>query len=76
MEEAVQGMLESGMTERSESPWSFPIVVVDKKDGGVDFSKLNAVSKPLAVPLLLIDDILTLLGRAKYFSTIDLRSGY
>lgn len=26
---------------RSESPWSFPIVVVDKKDGGVDFSKLN-----------------------------------
>lgn len=61
---------------RSESSWSFPIVVVDKKDGGVDFSKLNAVSKPLTVPLLLIDDILTLLGRAKYFSTIDLRSGY
>lgn len=28
------------------------------------------------MPLLLIDDILTLLRRAKYFSTIDLRSGY
>lgn len=68
------------MIERSRSPWSFPIAVVDKKDGGhrfcVDFRKLNAFSKPLAVLLPLIDDILALLGKAKCFSTIDLRSGY
>lgn len=56
------------MIERFKSPWSFPIVVVDKKDGGcrfcADFMKLNAISKPLAVSLPLIEDILALLGKA------------
>lgn len=70
-------MLES---KRSESPWSFPIVVVDKKYGGhrfcLDFRKLNAILNPLATPRPLIDNILALLGRSKCFSTIDLRSEY
>lgn len=51
-------------------------MIVSKKDGGhrfcVDFRKLNSISKPLP----LIDDILALLGKAKYFSTLDLRSWY
>ena len=48
-------MMNSGMIERSKSPWSFSIVVVEKKDGGhrfcVDFRQLNAITKPLAVLL-------------------------
>lgn len=48
---------------------------MDKKDC-VDFRKLNVISKTLVVDLPLIDDILALLGKAKYFSIIDLRSGY
>lgn len=60
--------------------WNFLIVVVNKKEGGnrfcVDFRKLNAISKPLVVPLPLIDDILALLEKAKFFSNIDLRSEY
>lgn len=52
VKEAVQDMLESGMIERSESLWSFFILVVDKKDGWnrfcADFKKL--ISKPLADP--------------------------
>ena len=68
------------MIERSRSLWSFPIVVVDKKDGGhrfcVDFRALNNITKPLAYPLPLIDDILALLGKATCFFTLDLRSGY
>ena len=52
--------------------------MVEKKDGGhrfwIDFRKLNAISKPLAVPLPLIDDILALLGKAACFSTLE--SGY
>lgn len=78
--EAVMDMLESGIIERSGSLCSFLIVVVDKKDGEhrfcVDFNKLNIISKPLIVPLPLIDDILALLRKAKHLSTIDLRSGY
>ena len=80
MEEAVKDMLEAGVIERSRSPWSFPRVIVKKKDGGprfcVDFRKLNAITKPMAVPLPLIDDILALLGRSACFSTLDLRSVY
>ena len=80
VEEAVKEMLEAKVNERSRSPWSFPIVVVDKKDGGhrfcVDFRDLNNITKPLAYSLLLIDDILALLGKATCFSTLDLRSGY
>ena len=53
--------------------------MVEKKDGGhrfcVDFCQLNAITELLAVPLLLIDDILALLGKSKCFSTLDLRSG-
>lgn len=67
------------MVERFESPWSFIIVVVDKKDGGqrfcVDFRELSNIFKPLAATLPLID-ILALLGKAKYFSTTDLISEY
>ena len=80
VEEAVKEMLEAKVIERSLSPWSFPIVVVDKKDRGhrfcVDFRALNNITKPLAYPLPLIDDILALLGKATCFSTLDLRSGY
>lgn len=69
VEDAVNEMMESGIIERSKSPWSFPIVIVEKKDGGhrfcVDFRQLNAITKLLTVPLPLIDDILALLGKSK-----------
>ena len=42
----------------------------------MDFRQLNAITKPLAMPLPLIDNILALLGKSKCFSTLDLRSGY
>ena len=80
MEEAVNEMMNSGMIEKSKYPWSFPIVIVEKKDGRhrfcADFRQLNAITKPLAVLLTLIDDILALLGKSKSFSTLDLRSSY
>ena len=74
--DAVKDMLESGVIEHSRSPWSFTIVVVSKKDEGhrfcIDFRALNKSTYPLP----LIDDILALLGKSTYFSTLDLRSGY
>ena len=80
VEEAVNEMMDSGMIERFKSPWNFPIVIVEKKDGGhrfcMDFCQLNAITKLLVVPLPLIDNILALLGKSKCFSTLDLRSGY
>ena len=80
VEETANEMMDSGMIERSKSRWNFPIVIVDKKDGGhrfyVNFRHLNANTNPVAVLLPLIDDILDLLGKSKCFSTLDLRSTY
>ena len=80
IDNAVDEMLEAGIIRRSRSPWSFPVVVVDKKDGSkrfcVDFRQLNKITKPISYPLPVIDDILARLGKAKYFTTLDLKSGY
>ena len=80
IDKTVDEMLEAGIISRSRSPWSFPVVIVDKKDGSkrfcVDFRKLNQVTKRNSYPLPVIDDILALLGKSKYFSSLDLKSGY
>jgi len=83
-QEEVQKDLESkeaaGIVRKSNSPWAFPIVVVRKKDGTartcVDYRKLNDVTKKDAHPLPRIDDIFDALRGTKYFSTLDLASGY
>ena len=73
-------MLDAEVIRRSNSLWSFTVVIVDKKDGTkrfyVDFRKLNQVTKKNSYPLPLIDDILALLGKAKFFTFLDLKSGY
>jgi hypothetical protein len=80
IDKAIDDMLEAKVIERSQSPWSFPVVVVDKSDGTkrfcVDFRQLNKVTKSMSYPLPLIDDILAQLGEAKYFTCLDLKSGY
>ena len=66
---AIDQMLEAKIIDRSTSPWSFPVVIVDKKDGSkrfsVDFRALNKVTKRNSYPLPVIDDMLALLGKAK-----------
>jgi hypothetical protein len=73
-------MLDQGAVVPSKSPWSFPVVLVKKKDGSlrfcVDYRKLNNITKKDAYPLPRIDDSLNALGGAKYFSTFDMTSGY
>ena len=77
IDNAVDEMSEAGIIRRSRSPWSFPGVVGDKKDGSkrfcVDFRQLNKITKPISYPLPVIDDILARLGKAKYFTTLDLK---
>ena len=77
---AVNDMLAAKMIHPSRSPWSFPIVIVVKKDGTkrfcTDFSRLNNISKMSSWQFPVIDNMLAALGKVKYFTTLDLKSGY
>ena len=73
-------LLRKDVIRESHSPWASPIVLVRKKCGGlrmcVDYRKLNAFTESDAYPLPRIEESLDALQGAKYFSTIDLASGY
>jgi len=73
-------MQEANVIQPSKSPWASPVVLVRKKDGTlrfcVDYHKLNELTKADTFPLPKIDDLLDQLGKSKYFSTLDLKSGY
>jgi hypothetical protein len=69
-----------GVTEESDSSWSSPNVLVRKKNGELRFCmecrKLKGVTKKDRFPVSRIDNTLDALAAAKWFSTLDLKSGY
>ena len=80
VKKTIDELLAKGYIHRSFSPWAFPLLLVDKKDGSkricVDYRELNAVTIKNKHPLPRIEDLFDLLRGARVFSKIDLRSGY
>jgi hypothetical protein len=76
----LDSLLEKGFIRLSASPWGSPTLFVPKKDGTqhlcVDYHALNIVTIKKKYPLPRIDDLMDQLRQAKFFSKIDLRSGY
>ncbi|GBG88162.1 hypothetical protein CBR_g46650 [Chara braunii] len=64
----------------SSSPYGAPLLFVRKKNKDlrlcIDYHKLNAQTVKNVGPLPRIDDLLERLGGAKFFSKLDLKSGY
>ncbi|WVZ53910.1 hypothetical protein U9M48_004796 [Paspalum notatum var. saurae] len=80
IKENIDELLGKGFIRPSSSPWAFPVLFVDKKDGSrrmcVDYRALNDVTIKNKYPLTRIDDLFDQLQGACVFSKIDLRSGY
>ena len=76
----VRDLLALGMIQPSLSPWASGIVMVKKKSGELrfccDFRPLNEVTIKDAYPLPRIDESLSLLGKAKIYTSIDLAGAF
>jgi hypothetical protein len=76
----LDSLLEKGFIRPSASPWGSPALFVPKKDGTqrlcVDYRVLTAITIKNKYPLPRIDGLMDQLRQAKFFSKIDLRSGY
>jgi hypothetical protein len=73
-------LMDKGYIRESKSPYGAPVLFVKKKEGTlrmcVDYRALNKISIKNKYPLPRVDELLDRLSGAKYFSKIDLRSGY
>ena len=78
--EEIRDMEAAGVIERSKSPYCSPIVVVDKKDGGVricgDYRRVNAVTRHDAEPMSDPQAIFATLASSRIFSKLDLTKGF
>jgi hypothetical protein len=73
-------MLEGGIIVPAKSPFGAPVLFQKKQDGSlrfcVDYRALNKITVKNRYPIPLIADCFDQLCRAKYYTKIDLRSGY
>ena len=76
----IQEMLDGGAIRPSQSPWCNAVILVRKKDGNlrfcIDFRHLNACTKKDSYLILKCPETMESLVGARYFSTMDLKSGF
>ncbi|CAC5413343.1 unnamed protein product [Mytilus coruscus] len=79
-EAEIQKMVQQDIIEPSSSPWNSNIVLVKKSDDSwrfcIDFRSVNLLVLRPSYPLPRIDDTIDPLSGSKFFSTVDLKSGY
>lgn len=85
VETQIGKMLDQNIITPSSSPWSSPIWIVPKKIDSqgqrkwrivIDYRKLNDITVGETYPIPQISEILDQLGNSKYFTTLDLTSGF
>lgn len=69
-------MLNQGIAVPFSNPWSYPVVIVQKKGFCVDYRKLSNATTKDATPLPRMDDSFDTLLGARRFSILDLQAGY
>lgn len=85
IERQISEMLSQGIIRESSSPYNSPLWIVPKKSDNsgkkkwrvvIDYRKLNEVTVEDKFPIPNIENILDKLGKAQYFSTLDLAKGF
>lgn len=76
----VQEYLKKDVIQTNDSPWSSPVVLINKPDGTkrfcVDYRNLNKVTIQNKYPISRIAELLDRLHGNNYFTTLDLKYGY
>lgn len=85
VEKQIDQLLEDGIIRKSRSPYNSPIWIVSKKPDAsgekkyrlvIDYRKLNTVTIPDRYPIPDINDVLSQLGKNRWFTVLDLKSGF
>jgi hypothetical protein len=80
VQQIVRELLQAGIVRKSHSEYASPIVLVKKKNGEsrmcVDYRDINKKAIKERYPLPLIHDQIDQLSEAKYFTTLDMKSGF
>ena len=80
MARKIEELLKTGLIGKSLSPCVAPIVLAPKKEGTwrlcTNLRALNKITIRYKFSMTRIENLLDCLGKARYFSKIDLKSGY
>jgi len=73
-------LLDTGYIRPSKAPYDAPVLFQKKYDGSlrlcIDYRALNKITVKNKYPIPLIADLFDRLGQARYFTKLDLLSGY
>lgn len=81
LKDQIDELEEAGIIEKSNSRYSFPLILVKKKTAGqyrlvIDYRKLNQITVSSTYRLPLISEILNSLRGANFYSTLDANSSF
>ena len=80
LRDRVTEFVQKGIISPSNSPFGAPVLFIKKPDGSLrftlDYRALNSITTKIRYPLPRIDDLLDSARGAKYYSSLDLASGY